>query len=62
MDHKVTHEAAGISSYGKARLIQQRHSIRTFFDLEKPIPKGDLESILEAARWMPTNRLQAFTG
>lgn len=43
------------------KLIRQRHSIRTFFDPEKPIPKGDLESILEAARWTPTaHNMQNF--
>ncbi len=43
------------------KLIQERQSARRPFDAERPIPKPDLEQILEAARWTPTaHNMQNF--
>jgi nitroreductase len=36
------------------KLIQDRHSERAPYDVERPIAKQDLKQILEAARWAPT--------
>ncbi|HXX90967.1 MAG TPA: nitroreductase family protein [Acidimicrobiales bacterium] len=37
-----------------ADIIRHRHSERVAFDPARPIPPGDLDQILEAARWAPT--------
>jgi nitroreductase len=43
------------------KLIEERHSVRVPFDRERPIAKGDLRQILEAARWAPTaHNMQNF--
>ncbi|HUO57755.1 MAG TPA: nitroreductase family protein [bacterium] len=43
------------------KLIQERHSCRIPFDLQKPVPKAKLDLILEAARWTPTaHNMQNF--
>jgi nitroreductase len=36
------------------KLIQERHSEKAPYDVERPIAKQDLRQILEAARWAPT--------
>jgi nitroreductase len=42
-------------------IIQTRHSTREPFDPSRPIAKGQLQQILEAARWAPTpNNMQNF--
>lgn len=43
------------------QLIETRQSARGLFDPKLAIPKGDLEKILEAARWAPTaHNMQNF--
>jgi nitroreductase len=43
------------------KLIEERHSARVPFDRERPIARGDLKQILEAARWAPTaHNMQNF--
>jgi nitroreductase len=43
------------------KLIQQRHSSRTPFDPDRPIPEAHLLQMLEAARWAPTaHNMQNF--
>ena len=43
------------------KLIQDRQSARVPFDPNRPVPKVDLEKILEAARWTPTaHNMQNF--
>ncbi|SRR6266487_1726236 len=43
------------------KLIEERHSVRVPFDQSRPIAKGDLLQILEAARWAPTaHNMQNF--
>jgi nitroreductase len=36
------------------KLIQERHSEKAPYDVERPIAKQDMRQILEAARWAPT--------
>ena len=36
------------------KLIQERRSVRTPYDPQRPISSSDLRSILEAGRWTPT--------
>ena len=43
------------------KLIEERHSSRGRFDLERPVIKQDVRQILEAARWAPTaHNMQNF--
>lgn len=43
------------------KLIQERQSLRIFFDPERPVAKQDLKKILEAGRWAPTaHNMQNF--
>jgi nitroreductase len=43
------------------KLIEERHSARVPFDQSRPIGRGDLLQILEAARWSPTaHNMQNF--
>jgi nitroreductase len=43
------------------RQIEDRHSVRVAFDPERPIARGDVDKILEAARWAPTpHNMQNF--
>jgi nitroreductase len=43
------------------RLIRERHSTRMPFAMDKPVPREDLDKILEAARWTPTaHNMQNF--
>src|SRR5208337_3760095 len=43
------------------KLIEERHSARAPFDRSRPIARGDLLQILEAARWSPTaHNMQNF--
>jgi hypothetical protein len=43
------------------KLIQARESARGPFDSQRPVPKQDLEQILEAGRWAPTaHNMQNF--
>ena len=36
------------------KIIQDRHSVRMPFDMQRPVARQDLEQILEAGRWAPT--------
>lgn len=43
------------------KIIEDRHSARIPFNLNRPVPKQDLLKILEAARWAPTaHNMQNF--
>jgi nitroreductase len=43
------------------KIIQERHSTRAAFDPQKPVPRSDVERILEAGRWAPTpHNMQNF--
>lgn len=43
------------------KLIEERHSVHVPFDQRRPIARGDLRQILEAARWAPTaHNMQNF--
>jgi nitroreductase len=43
------------------KLIQDRHSEKAPYDVERPIAKQDMRQILEAARWAPTpHNMQNF--
>ena len=42
-------------------VIQARHSTRTLFDPQKPVPARDIKTIIEAGRWAPTaHNMQNF--
>jgi nitroreductase len=44
-----------------AKAIEARHSSRVPFDSKRSVPDGDLQRILEAARWAPTpHNMQNF--
>lgn len=51
-----------VATMGKIlKFIEERHSTRASFDGKRPIPKGSLKQILEAARWSPTaHNMQNF--
>jgi len=43
------------------KIIQTRHSARALFDLQRPVPRRDINKILEAGRWAPTaHNMQNF--
>ena len=43
------------------KILQERHSTRTFFDPHRPVPERDVKKILEAGRWAPTaHNMQNF--
>ena len=43
------------------RIIRDRHSTRAPFNPRKPVPKGDVRTIIEAGRWAPTaHNMQNF--
>ena len=46
---------------GVLKVIKDRRSERTPFDPRRPVSRGDLENIVEAARWAPTpHNMQNF--
>lgn len=51
----------GVQMDSIIEVIRRRHSCRVAFDPQRPVPRGALSEVLEAARWAPTpHNMQNF--